>query len=481
MTYAFKTEPWAHQREALRRAWKRRGFAYLMEMGTGKSKVAVDEASLYHEEGLARGWVVIAPKGVYENWIRKEIPEHMPDRVREKAMIVLWRGDGTKTRKQELDQLIRYRRGLAVLVMNVEALSSSSGAAARYLTKFLAAHPSIVHLDESTTIKTPGAVRTKTLVKIGGLARWRRIMTGSPVTRGPLDLYSQFDFLDEGILGFRSFYAFRARFSVMETKNFGGRRFQIPVAPRNLDDLAERMRSHSYRVTKDECLDLPPKIFERRDVELTPEQATMYASLRENALATLSGGELMTATHVLTQMLRLQQLICGHVVSDDGVEQDVPSNRVNAVLDVAAETDGKIVIWSRFRRDVAKIGAALRAEHGANTVAEFHGGNVDTRQTDVGRFLTDPECRFMISNQQSGGYGNTWVVASTMIYFSNDFSLERRIQSEDRAHRAGQTRSVTYVDLVTPGTVDEKIVKTLRARMDVASAVTGDAAREWIV
>lgn len=487
MTYEFKTKPWEHQKEALRRSWKKRGFALLMEMGTGKSKVAVDEACIYYEEKMITAWVVLAPKGVYSNWINAEIPTHMPDRIREKARIVRWRaGGGNRTEQAMLKTALVPHDGLTMLVMNTEALSTP-GVARTYLEQFLLAHRCMMHLDESTTIKNPTAARTKAAVHLGSLARYRRIMTGSPVTKGPLDLFSQFEFIEPGILGCRSYFAFRARYSVMQQKNFGGRKVQVVVAYRNVEDLAERIGPHSFRVTKDECLDLPPKIYTTREVELTPEQTAMYASLKDNALAVLNAeGAMMTTTSVITQLLRMQQLVCGHVVDDDGDVHDVPTNRVRDTMDAIAEMDGKVIVWSRFRRDIEKLSKALRAEYGEDSVAEYHGGNVGTRDDDVSRFKTDPQCRFMISNQQSGGYGNTWTVATFVIYFSNDFSYERRIQSEDRPHRGGQTKSVTYVDLIAKQpngqpTIDGKIVDTLRRNMDVAASITGDTAREWIV
>lgn len=486
--YEFKTQPWEHQIKALRLSWGKRGFAYLMEMGTGKSKVAVDEASMYFEQGLIDGWVVMAPKGVYENWIRLEIPTHMPERVRERTDVVVWRAGGGAAKNQRLleDALDEDPSRLTTLVMNVEALSTP-GRAREYLEQFLLAHRCMMHLDESTTIKNYTSARAKAAMDLGSLARYRRIMTGSPVTKGPLDLFSQFQFLEPGILGVRSFYAFRARYAVMQQKSFGGRKFSVVVGYRNVDDLAERIAPHSFRVTKDQCLDLPPKIYTTRDVELTKEQTAAYVSLRDDALAVFGDeGSLMTTTMVITQLLRLQQLICGYAIDDDGDEHEVPSNRVDDLMAAVAEMDGKVIIWSRFRANITSIDTALRAEYGANSTAEYHGGNVATREQDVVRFKTDPACRFMLSNQQSGGYGNTWTVATFVIYFSNDFSYERRIQSEDRPHRAGQTKSVTYVDLIArlpdgSPTIDGKIVDTLRRNMDVAASITGDGYREWIV
>lgn len=477
--YEFRTQPWEHQKACLRASWKREGFARLMEMGTGKSKVAVDEASLYYEEKLIDAWVVIPPKGVYENWTRKEIPEHMPQRVLDKALIVRWGAAGGRVQAALLSEALRPRDGLVVLVMNVEALSSP-GAARDYLEAFLKAHRCLVDIDESTKIKNPSAKRTKALVRLGALAEYRRINTGSPVTRSPLDLYAQFEFLGPGLLGSRSFYAFRSRYAVLQDRFFGGRRVAEVVGYQNLDLLTEKMRAHSFRVTKEECLDLPPKIYETRDVELTPEQKRLYEEIRDYALTTLENGEMVSAQAVIVQIIRLHQIVCGFVGNDDGDVRDIPSRRIEVLEDVLEETDGKVVVWCRYRRAIDQIVGTLSRSFGPENVAQFHGGNVSERNEEAQRFLTDPACRYMVATQAAGGYGNTWTAANTEIYFANDYDLELRLQSEDRLHRAGQHKPVTIIDLVARGTVDEKILAALRNKLNLAAQVVGDGYREWL-
>jgi SNF2 family DNA or RNA helicase len=216
-------------------------------------------------------------------------------------------------------------------------------------------------------------------------------------------------------------------------------------------------------------------------VELTPEQQGLYVQIRDEAFAMLESGSFMSTATAITQILRLHQLVCGSFKDDDGNEHDVPSNRLEVFMDVVEEVAGKVIVWAKYRRDIARIVDSLTQHYGPASVAQFHGGNTKTRQDDVARFLNDPECRFMISNQQTGGYGNTWIVANTVIYYSNDYDLELRMQSEDRAHRGGQTQHVTYVDLVAPGTVDERIIEALRNKIDISTMVMGDGYREWLV
>lgn len=492
--YEFKTQPWEHQRTAIRRAWKRPGFAYLMEMGTGKSKVAIDEACIYYEEAMITGMVVMAPKGVYMNWVRNggELDTHMPDRVRSRAVIATWQpGGGNKNNQKMLELALRPGPGLRVLVINTEAVSMN-GPARVYLEKFLQAHTCMWDLDEATFIKNPGAARTKYILSVAPLAQYRRIMTGSPITNSPMDVYSMFEFLKSGILGHRNFFSFRGRYAIVKKTDFtprhareqGARKREVSVivSYRNLEELKLRLSDHSFRVTKDECLDLPPKIYTRRDVDLTPEQERLYAQIRDEAFSMLSEeGAFISTMQVITQMLRLQQVLCGHVPDDDGEMHEVPSRRVDALMEVLSEAQGKVIIWARFREDIRRIVDAIVEEYGPDSVAQYHGGNVNTRQTDASRFINDPTCRFMVSNQQAGGYGNTWIVATTVVYYSNDFDLEKRLQSEDRAHRGGQTEKVTYVDLIARGTIDEKIVSALRRKIDIAQTITGDEARDWLV
>lgn len=491
--YSYETKPYAHQLKALDAARGRREFAYLMEMGTGKTKVAIDEACQLYEAGEIDTFFILAPKGVYLNWMLYEIPPHMPKRIRDKALIAEWQpGGGPEYHKKVLRRLCKPHTSLRVLVMNTEALGAGD-LGVRFASAFLHSGRCYMVVDESTLIRSDSN-RTKAVCRLGPLAEYRRIMTGSPVAKWPLDLFWQFQFLRPGILGSRDWFPFRARYAVMQKAKYTIKRKNadgsirdtgkfptVVVAYRNTDDLADRMSQHSFRVTKAECLDLPPKVYVRREVELTAEQKRLYDEMRDFSVAQLDSENLVTATLAITKMMRMHQLVCGHTKDDDGVEHDVPSNRVDALMQVIAEVSGKVIIWSNYRRAIAKIVDALTETYSAAAVAQYHGGNVKSRQTDVDRFLTDPDCRYMVSNQQTGGLGNTWVVATTVVYFSNNYDLLERMQSEDRAHRSGQLHKVTYVDLVAPGTVDEKIIKALRKKIDISVAITRDGYKAWLI
>lgn len=481
MNYIPTHQPWEHQDEAGRRAWLQAFFAYLMEMGTGKTKVVIDEMLKLYVEMLLQCGLIIAPKGVYMNWVRGELPEHVPEYLRDMVDVVAWHsGGGNKAQQREVERILEPSDKLRLLVMNTEAFSTGKLALSVAQT-FLNSGVSYCALDESTAIKSPTAQRSKNIIATGRYANYRRIMSGMPVPRGPLDLWSQAEFLSPGLLG-NSWWVHRQRYAVLKDQRFGGRKITTVVGYKNIPELTTRIQPWSFRVTKEQCLSLPPKVYTKRVVELTDEQQRLYSELKEYAIAELeSGGGVVSTTSVITQILRLQQLVCGHITDDLGVVQDVPTNRISTLVEVCQEAAGKVIVWSKFRPDIPKIVAALDEEFGAGCCAQFHGGNSETRHLDAERFMRDERCRFMVASY-AGGHGNTWVVADTVVYYSNDYDLEKRAQSEDRAHRSGQTSDrVLYVDLVAEGTVDEPIIKALREKINLAAAITGDGYREWLI
>ena len=306
INYKFKTKPYAHQLKALEMSWNKEVFAYFMEMGTGKSKVLLDNISMLYDKGKINGALIIAPKGVYKNWFDAEIPTHLVNHIDKK--VVLWQALINQKQQDKLNTLFKPEVDLHILLMNVEALSTKKGV--DFANKFLISHNSLIAVDESTTIKNPSAKRTKNILKLASLSKYRRILTGSPVTKSPLDLYTQCLFLDEYLLDYSSYYAFRTRYAVMRSANFNGRSVQIVVGYRNLDELAEKLKSFSYRVLKDECLDLPDKTFMKRIIQLTPDQKKLYTQMKQMALAEMNGKMITTST-ALTQLMRMQQITCG--------------------------------------------------------------------------------------------------------------------------------------------------------------------------
>ena len=482
--YIPKTKPYKHQQDALDASWNKKFFALFMEMGTGKTKIAIDTMAILFEEKQIDTVLICAPKGVYDNWVKNEIPTHLPERI--DTFIVRWQPNLTEGYKKSLRQLCyrktREPRVLHVLVMNIEALSTTKGYASA--TEYMKKNPNnIMIIDESTTIKNRQAKRTKNVVKIAQYAKYKRILTGSPVTKSPMDLFSQCEFLDKSPMGFSSFYAFRGRYAVVRQRSHAGRNFQEIVGYRRLDELNKKLDHFSTRTLKKDCLDLPEKTYVKREVTLTDDQAKLYTQMKKLALAQLDNGEMATTQSVLTQLMRLQQITCGFLQPDDEPIQEIKSNRLNELLSVVEETQGKIIIWATWTYDIRKIAELLSKEYGEDSVATYYGEtHQDDRQEIVKRFQ-DPESklRFFVGQPRTGGFGLTLTAAQTVIYYSNSYDLEIRLQSEDRAHRIGQEANVLYIDLVAAKTVDEKILKALRDKIGISSQVLGEQAREWLI
>ena len=299
-------------------------------------------------------------------------------------------------------------------------------------------------------------------------------------TKNPLDLYSQCEFLDPYLLDFTSYYAFRNRYAVMKSMHVRGRTIQVIDEFKNLGELSNTVKTFSERILKEDCLDLPPKIFTKRHIILTGEQRKVYDQMKKTALATLNGKVTSTVT-VLTQLMRMHQITCGHFTADDGSTQLVESNRVKELMNVLEETEGKAIIWANYQRDITNIIESIVKVYGPGSVVDYYGLTPqEERQENIKKFQNDENCRFIVGTPQTGGYGITLTQANTVIYYSNGYDLEKRLQSEDRAHRIGQTKSVTYVDLICEDTVDEKIQKALRKKINIASEVLGEELKEWI-
>ena len=477
--YKFKTKPYDHQKLALEKSWAEKTYALFMEMGTGKSKVLVDNIAILYDTAAIRGALIVAPKGVYKNWYDIEIPVHLPDHVKHSK--VLWEPTSSKKKQLELDTLFDKKKELKVLIMNVEAFSTPKGLqfAKKYLSLFNGR--ALFGIDESTTIKNPTAKRTKSILQLGNLVTYRRILTGSPVTKSPLDLYTQCMFLDKKHLGLESYYSYRARYAHMVKRNFGGRQVQIIDSYRRLDELAGKLDHFSYRVLKEDCLDLPPKVFTTRIVELSTEQKEQYVMMKQAAIAEHKG-KLMSSATALTTLLRLHQITCGTFKADDGTVTPIKNNRITALMDCLAEIEGKAIIWATYREDLKNIVTALKKAYGEASTVEYHGGvDATLRQDNIAQFQdVKGPARFFVGNAQTGGYGITLTAANTVIYYSNNYDLEKRLQSEDRAHRIGQTGSVTYVDLVAEKTIDERIIKSLKDKVNIANEIMGEDIKDWI-
>ena len=359
MRYKFKYQPYEHQLEALKKSWNKAEFAYFMDMGTGKSKVLIDNMCVLYDRGQITAALIIAPKGVYRNWERGELPTHIPEHVM--YDVVLWNPSQTKTQQKKQEKLFITDDNLKIFIMNVEAFSTKKGC--DFANRFVTSHSCMMAVDESTTIKSKDAKRTKSIVKIGKNATYRRILTGSPVTKSPMDLYTQCEFLDPWLLGHSSFFSFQYEYAVVQRRSMGAHSFNQVVGYRNLDKLNGVLDKFSFRVKKEDCLDLPDKVYIKRSVELTDEQQSVYSSLKTFALAMLEEGSVTTDT-ILTQLLRLQQVCSGHVRRDDGEMKTFNSAKLPELMSVLEETDGKVIIWANFTHDIKSIEKAIAEKYG---------------------------------------------------------------------------------------------------------------------
>ena len=485
MKYRFKTKPYKHQLDALETSCEKDEYALLMDMGTGKSKVLIDTISHLYDNGKINSALILAPKGVYKNWVGQEIPTHLSDHIEYK--IAYWSSPLTEKIKKDIKAIWQGDFDLHIFVMNIEALSTKKGL--EVAKRFIFNHKNGIHnegsllaIDESTVIKNHRALRTKNAIELGKSAKYKRILTGSPITKSPLDLYSQFAFLGEELLGFRSYYSFCSRFADMIRRSAGSHQYNHIIGFRNLDELTTLIKPHSYRVTKEQCLDLPEKTYTKRVIELTPEQKKVYQDMKKNAVSLLDNMEQVTANAVITQLLRLHQISCGFVNTDSGSVIELKSNRLTELLEILEEVNGKALIWANYRHDIQMLEKVLKDKYGETAVESYYGDTPgEKRQEIVENFQHNKDLRFFIGQPRTGGYGLTLTAANTVIYYSNSYDLEVRLQSEDRVHRISQKAKVTYIDLVAEKTVDEIIVKALRQKINLATQVLGEDWKKWLI
>lgn len=479
--YQQKTRGYAHQEAEFQKSKHRKVYAFWWEMGTGKSKPIVDTIGELYCQQQIDGAVIFSDKGAYLNWY-SELEKHLSSSIPRR--VAHWSSSAKAKEVDARRELIGARDNcLDVLLVNIEALISDK--CVDFIRDFIAGHYCLMAIDEATSIKNPKSQRTKIATKLGRACDYRRVLTGTPITQSPLDMYSMCDFLESELLGFPTFTSFRAYYATMIRMNLGPGRpsFDKIVGYRNLNHLTESLRPFSSRILKSECLDLPDKVYEIRQVELSDSQQKAYASLKQTAILQLEQG-LLTSTSALTTINKLQQICCGHVKIDDKQTIDLDSNRVPVLLDLLDElSDHKVVIWCAFQRDVELITWAIREKYGMERgCVHYYGKTTDEmRRHAIHSFVNNPAVRYFVGTQATGGKGIDGLQSSCSyaIYYSNPYSLEDRLQSEDRLHRIGQNNKVTCIDLISPGTVDERVLAALKTKKDLSHEVL-DRFRELI-
>lgn len=470
----FKTQPFKHQLDSLELAKDRKYWAHFHEMGAGKTKIVIDNACYLYEKKEIANVIVIAPNGIQNNWAEREIPKHCGV----DHNIYCWNGPPmTKKAQRAMNRFLSTDTGLSWLCINIEAIRTRRGM--EFCKLFLSSAPTMTVVDESTIIKTPGAKQTKAAIFLGDKSAYRRILTGTPITQGPLDLYSQSKFLGRNSIPFTSYTAFKYAFAIEKSVELNsGKRFNQVVGYKNLDRLKALVEPFSDRILKSECLDLPEKTYQQVRVPLTQEQEKLYRSIKDLCIAQLENEEqttgMVSAQNALTALIKLQQITTGFVRDDEGLDHKISNHRLPKLVDILEQCAGKAIIWCAFVPNIESVCGELGELYGKDSFVSYYGATPrDERRRAIDQFQADPDCRFFVSNR-TGSEGITLTEAAFSIYFSNTYSLHTRLQSEDRNHRIGQDKNVTYIDLFSPGTVDEAVLKCLKGKKDIADTVLKD-------
>ena len=489
----FRMPPLKHQKVALILGRDMEAFAYLMDQGTGKTKVIIDDAAHNFRSGKIDGLIVIAPNSVKQNWCDPEggvdeISKHMPPDIEYNAGC--WVANGTKSNKEAFTRFLKNCNTgkLDIFVVNVEGIAFDK--CYDHIERFAQNHKNMLVIDESTKIKHRTARRTKTAMKLRKYSVLRRIATGTPIIKSPLNAFSQFGFLDPEILGYNNYKTFEGHFAYK-----GGYLGYEILGYKNIEELQDKIDSCSYRVLKDDCLDLPPKLYQRRSVPLNAKQNDAYTQMANEAIiaydhAVVNGiavPKFIEAQIVLTKYLRLQQITSGFLPVLDEANQSIGYTplaetppKIEEAINIIDECQNKVIVWCKFIPEVEMMCKALKKEK--ISYVQFHGAISEAdRVIARNAFQSDGESpKVFVGQIQTGGIGITLNKARTVIYLSNTFNTEDRVQSEDRAHRIGTEGSVTYIDLVAPGTVDGKIIACLRENKKLSDQILKDGIRAWI-
>lgn len=501
LTYVSKTKDFDHQATTLGAVWTKGAFAIFWEQGLGKTKHVLDNAAALYEAGEIDCLFVVAPNGVHRNWISEEVSKHFSDSVMAQVKGFAYHSSkATTKRHQKAAKEILEHKGLSVIAISYSAFMTKAGKP--WAKKVLTTRKCFYVLDESAFIKTPGAKRTKSIVASGRYADYKRILTGTPVSNKPFDIYTQMRFLDPDYWkakGLGNYSVFKNYFALWVTQRLeSGGSFPMLVAYKNLEELHAMIAPDVSRILKKDALDLPPKLYSKRYFDMSPKQARLYKELRDHYICDLEDGS-VSADLAITRMLRLQQITCGYVAIEEKVTPDLDNPeyvefvnkvvvieegvnlRLKLLAEIVETLEGKAIIWARFTKDIDMIMDML----GDRAVRYDGKTKTDARHAAIDSFQHDndpdsPGAQFFVANTAAAGTGLTLTKASTTIYYNNNFKLDERLQSEDRNHRIGTINPVNYIDIVANNTIDEHIINALLEKKDIARIITGDAIVEWL-
>lgn len=491
-----KTDPMSQQVTGLKLLEGKRNFGLFMEQGTGKTWTILADAERCYTGNKIDALVVVAPNGVHTNWTRREIPTHLSV----PSIAYAWKGEPkTKKAKALFEKLYarHYAAGeapLRVFTMNIEAVNTPKGYAA--LEEFLTCFRCMMVVDESTRIKNPEAKRSEKVVELGKLALCRRILTGTPITKAPTDLFQQFEFLKPGLLGTTSYRAFVAEFAEIMDNSHPLKQAMIRKNPKaafaqvvavdkngnkmwkNLDKLRTMIAPHSYRCRKEDCLDLPPKVYKTVYFDLDPKQRAVYDSLKEDYHYRHLDVEDMSFQAIAART-KLKQVTSGFihvrgsafpVDAHAGLAEPSDNPRMRAFKDILEDhEDEQFIVWAMFEEEINQILAALE-EAGISAVSYYGKTSKADRETAIDDFQSGKK-RAFVGHAQAAGIGLTLTAARLAVYYSCSYDNELRMQSEDRCHRIGTTGTVVYIDLVAEDTIDEEVIQSLKVKNEIARVI----------
>ena len=439
-----------HQQRAVDKLIRSRVSGLFMDMGTGKTRTAIEFA--YLRQNRIGNVVWFCPVSLMET-VRYEIEKH----TGEQAYVF------------DDDTTMRTVPDTFWYVVGIESISSSDRVT--LTANSIVTPESFVIVDESSYIKGHASIRTRRITRIGSRARYRMILTGTPVSQGVVDLYAQMRFLSPKILGYNSFYSFAAN-HLEYSEDYPG----LIVRAHNVDWLAAKIQPYVYQVTKNECLDLPRKLYDARYFQMTNEQYELYERAKWDILYKVDDYEQLETYTLFRIFTALQQVTHGFWNRNGNELIECDHYRIKVLLETVQDipTDEQVIVWTKYHYSIRQIVASLRAAYGAENVTQFHGCVTD-RESELRRFRDG--ARFLVATQATGGHGLTLNEANYVVFYSNEFKYSTRIQAEDRCHRIGQDRKVTYIDLVCSKSIDERIQRALEKKESVARSFRRDVDR----
>lgn len=465
----FSGTPYEHQRRVVTQRWRERYWGFLFEPGTGKSYTVIMNFVNLYLAGEIDTVLYVAKKGEYANFDTYQITEHMPQNVLYKSWV--YTGYSASRHVAVIKEALAPRPELRIFSMNAEAIRQGKGfeIAKAYVRS---SRKVMIIADESTFIKDHRSSQYKAMMLLRPYAKYARIMTGTLITRTPVDIFNQSRFLDKHAMGFSGLTAFRTEFEAKETQFFGQRRFDKLVGIQNTEELRRRIRTFADVIRKEDCLDLPEKVYKRHVVPLTPEQVHYYQQFQDFAIAEIDG-EYVEAINALSVMSKLHQIVCGQVRMPDGSYKRIATHRPKYISDLLGEileSEQKVVLWSHFRESTVALREHL-VQLGYGVIHMASGLKTEDRMALLDMFKTESQWQVFLANPASSGFGITLTEARSTIYASNSDNFEHRLQSEDRTHRIGQKLSCLYYDMHSPGTVEDKVLARNEAKGEMRDSV----------